>query len=247
MKNKLKVVGICALAFCVLSTVPKYAEAADGGEYKTNAKIKFSPAQDITDPVDPTDPKTPVKPIDPTDPNGPKPGTNGPLSIDYASSLNFGVQQITSVDKVYNAAAQTFNGSRGEGPNYVQVTDNRGTETGWTLKVKQEGQFVSSKGKELTGAELKFNNGVINTASSSTKPSELKTTFSLSPDGKGVAEKIMAAKSGEGAGTYLLVFGDDKTGGNSISLSVPGKTTKYADEYATKLTWTLEDIPTTTN
>jgi hypothetical protein len=25
-----------------------------------------------------------------------------------------------------------------EGPNYVQVTDNRGTEAGWSLKVKQE-------------------------------------------------------------------------------------------------------------
>ena len=39
-----------------------------------------------------------------------------------------------------------------EGPNYVQVTDNRGTEAGWSLKVKQEGQFKSTSGKELTGA-----------------------------------------------------------------------------------------------
>ena len=35
--------------------------------------------------------------------------------------------------------------------NYVQVTDNRGTEAGWSLKVKQEGQFKSTSGKELTG------------------------------------------------------------------------------------------------
>ena len=43
-----------------------------------------------------------------------------------------------------------------EGPNYVQVTDNRGTEAGWSLKVKQEGQFKSTSGKELTGAAITF-------------------------------------------------------------------------------------------
>jgi hypothetical protein len=37
----------------------------------------------------------PVDPVDPTDPNGPEPGTPGPLSIDYASSFDFGTQKIS--------------------------------------------------------------------------------------------------------------------------------------------------------
>ncbi|WP_423748564.1 WxL domain-containing protein [Bacillus cereus] len=28
-----------------------------------------------------------------------------------------------------------------------------------------------------------------------------------------------------------------------MNLFVPGKTTKYADKYATSLTWTLKDVP----
>ncbi|MBG9457003.1 cell surface protein [Lysinibacillus sphaericus] len=219
--------------------------AADGGVYQSNAIIEFEPATGtVTPPVDPTNPENPdpVDPVDPTDPNGPKPGTPGPLSIDYASSLTFGKQKITSTEQVYKAEAQKF-GGRGDGPNYVQVTDSRGKDAGWSLQVKQDGQFKSTSGKVLTGAEITFKNAWVNTASASPKPSIKKSTFSLKPDGTGVAENIMSAKAGEGNGTYLLVFGDDTTAANSIELSIPGSTTKYAEKYATSLTWTLTDTP----
>ena len=52
------------------------------------------PNTETTDPVDPLDPEQPVTPVDPTNPDGkPNPGTNGPLSIDFASSLVFGEQK----------------------------------------------------------------------------------------------------------------------------------------------------------
>lgn len=70
------------LASIGLSTTTTFA--ADGGNYDTNGVITFTPNTDPTNPVDPTDPTKPVTPVDPTDPTGPKPGTNGPLSIDYA-------------------------------------------------------------------------------------------------------------------------------------------------------------------
>lgn len=221
------------------------AFAANGGKYETNTIIEFEGATDIvTPPVDPTNPGNPdpVDPVDPTDPNGPKPGTPGPLSIDYASSLDFGKQKITSTKQVYKAKAQKF-GGRGDGPNYVQVSDTRGTEAGWSLQVKQDGQFKSTTGKVLTGAEITFKNAQVNTASASPKPSISKNTFSLKPEGNGVAENIMTAKAGEGSGTYVLAFGDDNTGANSIELEVPGATTKYAEKYSTTLTWTLTDVP----
>ncbi len=67
--------------------------AEDGGSYTSNGIVEFTPSEEPTNLVDPTDPTNPVDPIDPTDPEGPNPGTNGPLSIDYASSLDFGVQK----------------------------------------------------------------------------------------------------------------------------------------------------------
>ena len=65
----------------------------------------------------------------------------------------------------------------------------------------------------------------------------------------------MAASAGNGAGTYLNDWGtkenlsEAEEGGNkvqktdSITLTVPGSTTKYADKYTTQLTWTLSDVP----
>ncbi|MFT9820300.1 WxL domain-containing protein [Lysinibacillus sp. NPDC056185] len=248
INTNLKALGVATTMLTGLvlgGSVTSYA--ANGGVYDSKAIIEFKPADNIiTPPVDPTDPGNPgpIDPIDPTDPNGPKPGTPGPLSIDYASSLDFGKPKITSTNQVYKAKAQQFKKeSRGDGPNYVQVTDSRGTEEGWSLQVKQDGQFKSTSGKLLTGAEITFNKAWVNTVSTSPKPSIAKSSFSLKPDGTGVAENIMSAKAGEGSGTYVLVFGDDNTAADSIELSVPGSTTKYAEKYATSLTWTLTDVP----
>ncbi|HDR8523682.1 WxL domain-containing protein [Bacillus toyonensis] len=58
-----------------------------------------------------------------------------------------------------------------------------------------------------------------------------------------MAENIISAKAGEGTGTHILAFGDDNTVKDGIELSVPGKTTKYAEKYSTSLTCTLADVP----
>ena len=232
---------LAILGTLALSTTNVFA--ADGGVYKSNGQISFVPNEDPTDPVDPTDPENPVDPVDPTDPEGPGEGTAGPLSIDFASSFNFGEQKITSSNQVYKAAAQEYKNSSGEikkGTNYVQVTDNRGTEAGWKLMVKQDAQFKSSSEKELTGASLQLTNGNIVTASTSAEPAS-EAAVTLVP---GEESKLMNAAAGQGVGTFLLDWGtDETTGGQSVSLSVPGSTTKYAEKYATTLTWTLTDTP----
>ena len=60
--------------------------AAETVAYRSNGAVDFIPNTDPTNPVNPEnpDPDKPVTPVDPTDPDGPNPGTNGPLSIDYA-------------------------------------------------------------------------------------------------------------------------------------------------------------------
>ena len=111
--------GIVILSSIIL---PITAVAA---EYTSNGAIIFETDNDLTKPVDPTDPEKPVDPVDPTDPMGPNPGTAGPLSIDFASSFQFGNQKITSETMDYYAKLQEFTSSLA-GPNYVQVTDKRG-------------------------------------------------------------------------------------------------------------------------
>lgn len=212
--------------------------------YKSDSTVKFSPSEDITKPVDPTDPGKEIEPVDPTDPDKEiEPGTAGPLSLDYASALYFGENKISSKDEVYSAVAQKLKDGS-DRPNYVQVTDNRGIEAGWSLQVKQDGQFMSSESnRELVGAMISFSNGQLDTISTSATPSFTKPSFDLTVAGTGVAENIVSAKDGEGAGTFVYRFGTDATKADSISLSVPGTTTKLAETYATTLTWTLTDVP----
>lgn len=212
--------------------------AAEGGPYDSKVNIEFAPSDEITPPGDPDNPDNPdgSGPVDPD-----QPGTEGPLSIDFASTFKFGKQNITSQDATYFAESQKFKDDS-ERPNYVQVTDNRGTESGWTLQVKQNGQLTSENDHELTGAAITVNNAAISTGSSSAKPSQVKSSFTLTPD---EAVQVVGAQEGEGAGTYYYKFGDTEANNidKSVELFVPGSTTKYAETYATSLTWTLSDIP----
>lgn len=225
------------------------AQAAEVASYASNGQITFEPNTDPTDPISPTnpDPEKPIKPVDPTNPGGtPNPGTNGPLSIDFASSLYFGTQKITSKTEIYYATPQKYEDSAGteqEGPNFVQVTDNRGTESGWTLRLKQNGQFKTTENQELKAAQIHLKNGTIVTPSESPKPSNFNAAITLDPNG--AESLVMSAQKDEGAGTYLMSWGDSlATAMNSIELEIPGSTTKYATKYSTTFTWLLADTPT---
>jgi len=235
-------VSATLLGSALLTTTAHAGEK--GADYTSNGVINYAPSEDQTNPVDPLKPENPVTPKDPTTDDGkPEPGTTGPLSIDFASSLLFGEQKITSTTQTYQAQAQGYTDKEGneqEGPNYVQVSDNRGTETGWTLKVKQNGQFKTTNDKELTGATITLANGNVVTKSASEKPTG-PDTIVLTPDSE---TGVMSAMAGQGAGTYLMDWGTSAdTAKESVSLEVPGATTKYADSYKTTFTWTLTDVP----
>ncbi|MGY3779666.1 WxL domain-containing protein [Isobaculum melis] len=237
---------ILATTLLSLSTV----QAAEKN-YPSEGIVEFKASESITPPVDPTDPTKPINPVDPDDPLKPiEPGTQGPLSIDFASPLNFGRNEITNKDVTYYANALV-----GEDeeivPNYVQISDNRGTSAGWTLSVKQNGQFTNkdTKHKVLTGAEIVFEKG---TAVTSMEDVTAPTTYKMTLDPAGASVPVMSAKVDEGEGLWLSVFGsvEDIIEGTetikknkAISLSIPGKTPKDAVKYTTSLTWTLSDVP----
>ncbi|MFS7004005.1 WxL domain-containing protein [Carnobacterium maltaromaticum] len=237
----MKMTKLVTTAMVAVSTLVLGGAIASAATYSTGGIVKFVTDTDITTPVDPLDPGEEVTPVDPTDPEKPiKPGTPGPLSIDFASPLYFGEQKVSPKDQVYPANAQPIVGGETR-PNYVQVTDKRGGELGWSLQVKQNAQFETAEKNILTGAAISFENGTAVTDSESLIPSIVTKTFSLVP---GADQVVMTAAEGEGAGTQLYRAGDDSTKANSVKLAVPGKTTKYKGTYETNLTWTLSDVPT---
>ncbi|CAD5896717.1 Cell surface protein with WxL domain [Carnobacterium maltaromaticum] len=244
-----KIITISAITLIALGTTTSVL-AADGGTYKSTGSIEFTPSTDTTKPTDPTDPTKPVEPINPGG-ETPDPGTAGPLSIDFVSSVSFGKNKITNKDVTYFADPQKLVDGT-EKPNYVQVTDTRGTNGGWILTVKQEGQLKNetTTNKELTGAVLSFKDGkAVSAAMGVTAPSVNDVV--LNP--AGASSTIMSAEKGAGALSWLDVFGtleDETVEGESvqknkaITLEIPGTTPKDAVKYSTNLTWTLNDVPT---
>lgn len=233
--------------------------AEDGGAYTTDGTVTFMPSTDPTNPVDPTNPD-PDKPVNPTNPDGtdPTPGTKGPLSIDFASSFDFGLNKISNKTQTYYARAQKYKEEGLITPNYVQISDNRGSNAGWTLTLKQNGQFKNENtlNKELTGSEIKLTEPTVKSATVNVTPPTAQNEIVLDPTG--AESLVMQAAKEAGAGTWVDAFGTvetvtEKDADNNdveaaitkaIALTVPGKTPKDAVSYTTTLTWTLTDVPT---
>lgn len=245
-----KIISLASVMALGLSMGAGVVSAAgqDGGEYTSNGLIQFIPGKNPVDPVDPLDPEQPVEPTDPTNPDKkPNPGTSGPLSIDFASSFYFGENTITSKDETYYAKLQKYKDKDTdqelrEGPNYVQVTDNRGTLGGWTLKVKQTKQFETDDSHKLEGAKITLTNGNINTVSESTPATAVDE---IEIDKMDADFLVMSAKKDAGAGTFLTRWGDEDLAKSkeSVKLFVPGKAVKKKAQYRTSFVWTLTDVP----
>ena len=108
------IISALILATIAVGTLPVQAEEVANRD--TDAIVKFK-APDEKDPnsknpvVDPEDKdgKDPVTPIDPVNPDKPvDEGSTGPLTLDYASSLNFGENIISTKDEIYFASAQVL-------------------------------------------------------------------------------------------------------------------------------------------
>lgn len=254
--KKFLLVSFLPLLMMVTSQRVQAEQHEDIGEYDA---VKFQRSKEPTLPVDPTNPEIPVDPMNP-DGSRPNPGTGGALSIDFASSLDFGMNKISNKDEYYFAQAQTyFNDPSLITPNFVQVTDNRGTLSGWTLKVKETQQFHAEKSveyEELTGATLFFLKPKVISNNNSPSPKSYEV-LGMVPDQESI---ITVAEVDQGAGTWITRWGDmadlskkteqvdsqqaNKTYTSAIQLFVPGSTPKDPVSYQTKLVWILSDLPT---
>lgn len=218
------------------------ASAAEEKTYTTKGQVTLKQDESGEKPVDPTNPGETVDPINPG-----TPGTSGPLSIDVATDFLFELGKVSTKDEVYKAeAAKVINGD-GETvdrPNYVQVTDKRGGQKGWTLSLTQNGQFKTADEQVLEGAQIKIKNiETVGMADSlATAPSYVPATVELDANGSST-KPILAANADEGGGTWIARFGDLDTMAESVELLIPGTSVQEADTYTTDLTWSLSDVP----
>ncbi|MBE5104728.1 WxL domain-containing protein [Bacillus thuringiensis] len=237
---KLALIG--AVSLTSVTAVGTSAFAEEKANMKSKTDVTFI---EDTSTTDPNNPENPNEKVTPENPGEHQPGTTGPLSINYVSNLHFGDQVISGNDQTYFAKLDKVKqGSKTtEVPNFVSVTDNRGTNAGWKLKVKQNAQFKSGN-SELTNAALSLSNSVVNSVTDAQyAPTTFKNKVTLAPGGDAV--EITTAAKNKGMGDWTTAFGKGaEQGKQSVSLFVPGTTAKEKGaKYSAELTWTLEDTP----
>lgn len=210
-----------------------------GYALNTQGEIGFTENQGPVDPVDPKDPTKPIKPI--------KPPTDGPLSLDFVSDFQFGSHRITNKDSAYFAELMEITRSEDNShqlvPNFVELTDNRGTLSGWKLYVKQNRPLQNEGGFALKGTKFIFSN-VTATPLSSQKDELTRLSLKSVEVNGDFSEDVLVfqASPKHGYGSWSIDFGaTEDSGKSSVALQIPGGTKKETGKYTTTLTWSLVD------
>ena len=236
MKKKL-LLGMASVVLFSLAAKPAFAETVkgptdeqgvsenDGKKLDSEGRLKLIAPGSLEPGIEP-----PEQPLDPEEgelvpegPGGTVPGGKvGPLYLNYVPNLDFGTWEIGGETEFY-AAPQIWKDSNSEEnrlrANFAQVTDLRGTESGWSLSVSQDEKgFTSTEGtseRTLEGTTINFMYGAVGSdmlevENGAVVPSP-KDAKSLIPEEGGIltpgsSVKIMSADEGAGAGTWSLNF-----------------------------------------
>ncbi|MCW00842.1 WxL domain-containing protein [Listeria monocytogenes] len=251
-----------------------FASAATSVTKDSKGIVKFdkstTPDPDPVNP-DPVDPD-PVIP-DPTDPPV---GTDG-LWILAVSDWDFGTHNVSSLSSgALNVHAaddtiSTYVDANGNGQQdlpgevsvtkkvtpYAQISDVRGTNTGWTLSVTGSAfKDSSTLAKTIPGAELTIPKSTVSSATSTAQAPTGYDSVTISMTG-GAAVPVMAAKDmqtatptnfndDQGMGTWTDSFGSQAVSATDTSkpkLSIPKNVVVADGTYQSTLTWTLSDTP----
>lgn len=251
-----------------------FASAATSVTKDSKGIVKFdkstTPDPDPVNP-DPVDPD-PVIP-GPTDPPV---GTDG-LWILAVSDWDFGTHNVSSLSSgALNVHAaddtiSTYVDANGNGQQdlpgevsvtkkvtpYAQISDVRGTNTGWTLSVTGSAfKDSSTPAKTIPGAELTIPKSTVSSATSTAQAPTGYDSVTISMTG-GAAVPVMAAKDmqtatptnfndDQGMGTWTDSFGSQAVSATDTSkpkLSIPKNVVVADGTYQSTLTWTLSDTP----
>ncbi|MBP1040044.1 WxL domain-containing protein [Vagococcus sp. BWB3-3] len=198
--------GVLSLLLMGLSCFLSLEVLAAANSLEGDGSVKVT-GSERTDPVDPEKPGEPVDP-------GEGPSTEGPLRMDFISSLRFGEATITKSDRQYYALAQQFYDETEPRGSYVQITDQRGDVSGWSLQVKQTHQFTNPviqnvAEQDLKGAVLSLDKGWANTNGTSQAPVVSRETIKLNEID--AAYDVAKAATGSGKGIWTIAFGASGT------------------------------------
>lgn len=232
--------GILFAAIVLLSLGVKplaaIAESSDSTG-SSNAEVQFEEGSTVPEIVDPTDPDKPIDKEDPDNPTDKPTEEDGPLSLDYVSSVDFGKQSISGQKAVYESTSLKP---------FIQVTDARGTGNGWHVTAEASGFSTEEGTPSLRGATLAFNNGsVLSTSGNVSGTPKANTNIALATDG--TPANVVTAGEDEGLGTWINRWfptdsSDNETNDN-VTLEIPaGSASKGA--HSAEITWTLTSAPT---
>lgn len=211
---KLTTAGLVLLTGLLLNSTG--AQAAEVGTHTTQADFELKAGEGGTGPTDP------IEPIEPVDPP-----MEGPLTLDAASSFNFGSIKLGEGNGIYNTVKEDGSVLG------IQVTDSRGTGIGWNVTASMT-DFKGKGTNILKGAVLTIPGGSVTT--NSADKTKAPVTAELALNAK--AAPVFTAAKDSGMGTWVDLFeGKDK----KVTLNVPEG--NYVDKYAATITWSLQNAP----
>lgn len=271
---KVTTASLLALGLIVVPVLSgDFASAATSVTKDSKATVEFDKST-IPDPTpinpDPVNPD-PIVP-DPTDPTV---GTDG-LWILAVSDWDFGIHNVAKLstgsitahaadDSISTYIDTNSNGQQDASEAtviqqvtpFAQISDVRGTNTGWTLSVTgNEFEDSSTPAKTIPGAQLTIPKSTVNSATSTAQAPVGYDNVTISMTGTG-AVPVMAAHDNqtatptnfgddEGMGTWSDSFGSAEVSATETSkpeLTIPQNVVVADGTYESTLTWTLSDTP----
>lgn len=216
----------------VATPVSLSVNAAENRSGTTNATATFTANNDTNvSPVNPKDPTQSITPLDGS--NGATPGSG--LSLIYVpKTWNFGTNNVP-VQSQDISLLTTGGTSLLNDQTSIQVSDSRGTNSGWNLSVlgSQFGATIAGDSVKSTGIQLILPQGTLSTPQGTANG----VTASASDTALTSATSVLNATTKNGGG--ITVYNLPTT---AIKLHVPGNSVQ-AGTYSTVLNWTLSDTP----
>ena len=215
--TKYSIVGLGLLiSVAVLGNQSVEAAEASAGSSKANFELQAGDDTTIPELLDPE--------IQPPTLN------KGPLSLDSVSSFNFPTKKLGSEAKAPLEATPVEGTKLG-----LQVTDSRGQDLGWNLKVSATAFETADISLTLKGAVMTIPKGKL-TTEDGVDPLLTPTAFKV--DLSATATSIMSATTTQGRSSWSNAF---EGNGEKVTLAVPAGN-KVAS-YVSTITWSLEDAP----
>lgn len=211
------------------SVYPASVSAAD--TLTTHAKVS------LVEPVTPTNPNDGLDPYDPDDPypgddndsGNNETGSVGKLTLDYVSDLRFGSYQRRQGGLI--ATAKNTHAM-------VQVTDARGSGSGWTLQLKPDELVGEQSGSTIDDGYLYLGSVAINKSSNNASAPPVSKSFKIP---LGTYENIVVAPIDTGLSTWTIGFNQDSDSPTQLVLN--DISNAPADHYVGSLSWSLTNAP----